>query len=192
MKRFALVLVFAAVLMPGRAEADGWVAPFFGVNFDGSTPADTKPKTYGISMGSMGGGIFGFETELSVSPDFFGESDDVLLGDNNVLTWMGNVLVGVPVGGQSGFGVRPFFTGGVGLIRRRVETAGELLEISSNDFAYNLGGGVMVFFGNRIGIRGDYRYYRNFSTSDLGLDFLGEEADEFSFSRLSGALIIRF
>ena len=192
MRRIAFAVVFAAVLMPGPAQADGWIAPFFGVNFEGSTPVDTKPKTYGIGIGSMGGGIFGFETELSVSPDFFGESDDVLLGDNNVLTWMGNVLIGVPVGGQSGFGVRPFFTGGVGLIRRRVETAGALLDVSSNDFGYNLGGGVMVFFSNRIGIRGDYRYYSNFSTSDFGLDFLGEEADEFSFSRVSGAFVIRF
>jgi opacity protein-like surface antigen len=131
-----------------------------------------------------------------VTPDFFGESDDVLLGDNNVLTWMGNVLIGVPVGGQSGFGLRPFATGGVGLIRRRVESTGDLLELSSNDFGYNVGAGLMIFFGDRFGIRGDYRYYRNFSTSDFDLDFLddllGEEAEEFSFSRFSGAFVIRF
>jgi opacity protein-like surface antigen len=177
-----------ALLCPAVASADGWISPFFGVNFGGQVPEDREPKTYGVGIGGMGGGIFGFETELSFSPDFFGESDDVVLGSNSVLTWMNNVLIGVPIGGQHGFGVRPFVAGGIGLIRRRAEFASDLIELSSNDFAWDFGGGVMVFFGNNFGIRGDYRYYRNFSEDDEDFD-VGEQ---FNFSRVSGAVVFRF
>lgn len=188
MKRTCSLLVLLVLTCPAVARADGWISPFFGVNFGGKVPEEREPKTYGVGIGGMGGGIFGFESEISFSPDFFGESDDVFLGSNNVLTWMNNVMIGVPIGGQHGFGVRPFVTGGIGLIRRRVEVASDLVELSSNDFAYDVGGGVMIFFGSHFGIRGDYRYYRNFGEDDEEFD----PGETFDFSRVSGAAVFRF
>ena len=192
--RWAWVWAWVAVLVlaPAPARADRWVTGFYGVAYNDLTPDDSKPTTYGFGFGSMGSGVFGFETELSFAPDFFGESEDRLVGDNSVFTWMNNVIVGVPVGGQGGFGVRPFLTGGIGLVRQRVESVGDLLEFSNNGFAYDFGAGVMVFFGKAFGIRADYRYYSNFEANDL-LDYLqGDDADAFSFTRVSGAVVLRF
>jgi len=196
MKRWRRARVWFGVavlaLLPATAQADGWLTAFYGVAYNDFTPEDSNPKTWGFGFGSMGRGIVGFETEISFSPDFFGESEDYLVGDNSVFTWMNNMIVGVPIGGQTGFGVRPFLTGGVGLVRQRVESVGDLLDFSNNGFAYDVGAGVMVFFGRNFGVRADYRYYSNFEANDL-LDFItGGEADAFEFTRLSGAVVLRF
>ena len=42
------------------------------------------------------------------------------LGDSNVTTFMANLILGVPVGGQTGGGVRPYVVGGVGLLRSNI------------------------------------------------------------------------
>jgi opacity protein-like surface antigen len=192
--RWARVGVCAAVLVlaPGRAQADGWLTAFYGVAYNDFTPEDSKPKSWGFGFGSMGRGVVGFETEVSFSPDFFGESEDFIVGDNSVFTWMNNMIIGVPIGGQSGFGVRPFLTGGVGLVRQRVESVGDLLDFSNNGFAYDFGAGVMVFFGKTFGVRADYRYYSNFETNDL-IDFITSgKADAFEFTRITGAVVFRF
>lgn len=187
-----LVCVAALALAPGQARADGWLTGFYGVTYNDLLPDDRKPKTWGVGFGSMGQGVIGFETELSFSPDFFGESEDRLVGDNSVFTWMNNMMIGVPIGGQGGFGVRPFLTGGIGLIRQRVESVGDLIDFSNNGFAYDFGAGVMVFFGKNFGVRADYRYYQNFEANDLLDVVFGDEADAFEFTRVSGAVVLRF
>jgi len=184
--------VAVLALAPGRAHADGWLTAFYGVAYNDLTRDDSKPKTFGFGFGSMGQGVIGFETELSFSPDFFAESEDRLVGDNSVFTWMNNMMIGVPIGGQGGFGVRPFLTGGIGLIRQRVESVGDLIDFSNNGFAYDIGAGVMVFFGKNFGVRGDYRYYQNFEANDLLDVVFGDEADAFEFTRISGAVVLRF
>ena len=82
---------------------------------------------YGASFGWMGHGAIGFEVDFGYSPNFFRISPDNgsfdLVGDSNVTTLMGNVLVGAPIGG-----VRPYASGGVGLIRSHVEDVGGFFE----------------------------------------------------------------
>jgi opacity protein-like surface antigen len=193
--RFLLLSCTCAALLlaPSAARADGFITPYVGTLFGGTLgdfDVEERPYTFGVSFGSMGGGIFGFEADLAFSPDFLGDSDSFLIGDTSVTTAMANVLIGAPMGGQSGAGVRPYAAAGVGAIRQQVEAFGDFLEFTSTDFGYNLGGGVMFFFGQRGGIRADFRYFRNFQKSDEGLFDL--EPGTFSFSRATVGAVLRF
>jgi opacity protein-like surface antigen len=150
----ALILGVLIWLVPNPAHADGLFTPWLGVNF-ANKPADGR-TSFGFTATGMGGGVIGGEFDFGYSPNFFG--DENVFGSNNVLTLVGNLIVGIPLGGSSGFGFRPYGTAGVGLIRSQTDVLD--LDISSNDFGVNAGGGVFVFFGDHVGMRGDLRYFR--------------------------------
>jgi hypothetical protein len=180
--RLTTVLILGALfwLPPASARADGLFTPWLGVNF-ANDPADGR-TSFGFSAAGMGGGVIGGEFDFGYSPSFFG--DENIFGSNNVLTVVGNLIVGIPLGGSSGFGFRPYGTAGVGLIRSQADPLE--LDISSNDFGINAGGGVFLFFGDHVGMRGDLRYFRaGFDELDL-LDF-----DHVDFWRASIGITFR-
>src|SRR5262245_6286025 len=119
--RFIPAALVAAAIMfaPAPARADGFFIPFFGVNFGGdsgkefSQAFDTKQFNWGASLGWMGGGVFGFEADFGVSPDFYGET---ATGGSSLYTATGNLILGMPLGGQKGFGVRPSGVIGAGML----------------------------------------------------------------------------
>jgi hypothetical protein len=144
----------------GTARADGLFIPFIGWNFGGDAgdefgdAIDSSRLSWGASLGWMGAGVIGVEGDFAYSPDFFGKTD---LGDSSVLTAFGNVLVGVPFGGQKGFGIRPYGLAGIGLVRAQ----GEAFDINGQDLdenkvGWNFGGGVMLFFGTHAGVRATF------------------------------------
>jgi opacity protein-like surface antigen len=179
----ALALV-ASAGTPAKASADWLFTPFVGATFSGSANIGgagedfgdefERKVNYGASLAWMGHGAIGFEADFGYSPNFFRISPDNgsfdLVGDSNVTTLMGNLVVGAPLGG-----VRPYASGGVGLIRSRVDDVGQFFgDLTSNDFGMNVGGGVMGFVSHNVGFRGDIRYFRSFEDSnpdgiDLGL-----------------------
>jgi len=183
----ALLALCGTALTPAPAAAQGFISPFFGFDFGGdsgcptASDCDDKNSNLGVSGGKLGA-LAGIEVELGYARNFFGELPGV---DNSVLTLMTNVIVGPKIGA-----IRPFVLGGVGLIKTHVEfDAGSLLD-SSNDFGWNIGGGVMLMFGDHIGVRGDLRRFKSFSE----FNFLGFGlADEkLSFNRATGGLVIGF
>ena len=183
MKRIAVMAALALALSPAAARADWLFTPNIGTGFGGST--DGQHLTYGASIGWMGAGVIGWEADLSYTPEFFeGDDDDldVFDGDSNITSLMGNILIGVPVGGQTGPGVRPYFAGGAGLLQSRVEDPDALFEIDNNDFGVNIGGGVMGFATDNVGFRGDIRYFRAFS-EDEGNDAVDFDFSDFDFWR---------
>src|SRR4029079_11572147 len=101
-----------------------------------------------------GAGIIGGELDFGWTPSFFGTKSD--FGNNSVIDLMGNVIIGVPIGGTHGAGVRPFVTGGVGLIRTQID-GGTLTNLnlnqgaSNNMLGWDVGAGVMGYFNDRIG-----------------------------------------
>jgi len=171
-----LALMLSAVA-PATASADWLFTPFIGMNFGGgATFSDEfgdfddefeKRVDFGATLAWMGAGVIGFELDFGYSPNFFEpatEGDaDFDFGDNNVTTLMGNLIIGIPIGGQTGGGIRPYVSGGVGLIRSSIDNVQDLFNIDSrNDWGFNAGGGVTGFFTDNIGIRGDVRYFRSF------------------------------
>lgn len=177
------------LLLPFEARADGWVSGYFGRAFGGSTGLELGQAlqnrdlwTYGFNAGGMGGGIFGAEFDFAYTPKFFGSQG--IVQKSGVMTIMGSFIAGIPVGGQWGAGIRPYALFGVGLLRRHIEFSGILDNITSNDFGYDAGGGIMGFFNRTLGLRGEYRYFRNFKSDDNG--------NTFNFSRASLGIVLRF
>ncbi len=79
----------------------------------------------------MGAGIFGFEVDFGYAPNFFESTEgdaDFDYGDSNVTTLMGNVILGIPIGGQTGLGIRPYVSGGVGLIKSSIDGADDFFD----------------------------------------------------------------
>ena len=185
----------AALSAPAVARADGYVSPWAAVQFGGRidtsalrADVDHSRASFGVTAGGMGGGIIGGEVDFGYSPRFFGTKND--FGDNTVIDLMGNIIVGIPIGGTTGGGVRPFVTGGVGLIRTQIDGGG-LFNVSStvsdNEFGFNFGGGVMGFFGQHFGLRGDVRYMRVFTGDPIN----GLDLGRLNFTRLSLGVVFR-
>jgi opacity protein-like surface antigen len=159
MKRLSGILLAASFIVmfgviPARAEVT--LTPFIGSLFKGDLP--NSKADYGASATFMGGGIFGAEILFNYAPRFVPSSPTSPAVAQAGL--MGNLVIGVPIGGDAGKSVKPYVTGGIGLFRATAKKTDFFDRVTSNDFAYNLGGGVMAFFNDHIGIRGDLRYVR--------------------------------
>lgn len=174
-KSLILASAAALVLAPMQARADGFVTPWVGSAF-GSNIKNGQ-TTVGVSAGGMGAGIIGGEADFGWSPSFFGTKSD--FGNNTVMNLMGNLIIGVPIGGQHGAGIRPYVVGGAGLIRSQID-GGTIARVSSsnNMFGWDAGGGVMGYFSDHVGLRGDVRYLRAISdltTNVSSIDFNGDK-----------------
>ena len=177
-KMFTAASVVTAALLcaPTSARADWLLTPFAGVTFGGA--AENEHLSYGGSIGYMGAGIIGFEVDFGYTPEFFAVDDDELdlVSDSNVTSLMANLLIGVPIGGDNA-SVRPYVSGGAGLLRTSVTDADDLFDVSHNDFGVNVAAGVMVFFNDRVGVRGDVRYFRSIvdpeEDNEFDIDFSG-------------------
>jgi hypothetical protein len=185
----------ALVFAPIQARADGFVSPWIGSAFgsgDGVTNGVSTSEiqngqtSFGVTAGRMGKGIIGGELDFGYSPSFFG--DKTLFGTNTVIDLMANLIIGVPVGGQHGAGIRPYVTGGIGLLRTQIDggTVGNV-QSSNNGMGWNAGGGVMGYFAQHIGMRGDLRYLRGFTDTELG--FVTPPGDNLSTTRFWRASI---
>jgi opacity protein-like surface antigen len=187
-KSLILFGAVTVVLAPMPARADGFVTPWIGSAFGSNI--QNGQTTFGVSAGGMGAGIVGGEADFGWSPSFFGTSSD--FGSNTVMDLMGNVILGVPVGGTHGAGIRPYVVGGVGLIRSQID-GGTIARVSSstNMFGWDAGAGVMGYFAQHVGLRGDVRYLR--ATSDLttNVSSIDLSGNRLHFWRASIGVVLR-
>jgi hypothetical protein len=196
MKTRILAAAFVLVaLTPAAARADGLIVPFYAVNFGGdsgqslSSGFDANRSAWGVSFGWMGGGIVGLEGDFGYTPDFYGKTD---AGGSSAYTFMGNLLLGVPFGGQQGFGIRPYGLIGAGIVKSDVDSFDDLIGLDDSDGVWDVGGGVMIFFASHVGFRGDVRYIRSFNVVDLlGLD-ADLDSSHLDYTRGSAGFIFRF
>ena len=185
--------VFTALLLWSTpARADWLFTPFIGGNIGGDTVQ--SQTNFGVSAAFMGAGAIGFEFDASWTPDFFDTGVDApfqLVTDSRVSTYMFNAIVGAPVGGQSGAGARPYGSVGVGWIQSKVESELGLVDIDSTEFGWNVGGGVMGFFNDNIGARGDVRYFKSMQ-NDLESVPATMDMGRFGFWRVTGGVVLRW
>ena len=119
-KGLIVATAIAVISAPAVARADGFVSPWVSANGgSGFNNFDNGRVGFGVNAGAMGKGIIGGEVDFGWSPSFFGTQND--FGNNSVMDLMGNVILGIPIGGQHGGGVRPFVSGGVGLLRTQID-----------------------------------------------------------------------
>jgi len=194
MRRYSLAALFAALfLFAGArpANAQGFISPFIGYNFGGDagcpeiTNCADKRTDYGVSVGALGS-LVGIEFELGYTPNFFGETSGQT---SNVLTFMGNFMLAPKIGP-----VQPYGLGGLGLIKTKVEGLGA--DNDQNQFGWDIGGGLMVFFGEHVGVRGDVRYFHSFQVLDFlnvaGLPPLGLGGQKLDYGRAAAAIVFKF
>ena len=207
LRKFAITSVLALMVFagaPAKASADWLFTPFFGINWGGTAEFTDfggdfedefeQKMNFGASLSWMGAGAFGFEVDFGYSPNFFQNTtgdDNFEFGDSNVTTLMANLKVGVPFGGQTGGGIRPYASGGLGLIKSRIDDPDDLFELNSTDWGFNVGGGVTGFFTDNFGLQGDVRYFRSLQDNEPDDEFdlaLGS----FNFWRGTVGLVFRF
>jgi opacity protein-like surface antigen len=199
MRMTRLISLVALVLFLGAstAQAQGHANVFVGSNFMGDAGRSLNEAlnngsrlTWGADVGGMTKGIFGAELDVAYSRKFFG--DDPRLGTNYVFTLMPSLIVGVPVGGERGPGIQPYGTVGFGLIRRDL-TVDRVEAFKDNNLGYSIGFGVNGYATTNVGIRADYRYFRNVTADEsnnlVGIDF---DRGTFSYSRASVGALFRF
>jgi opacity protein-like surface antigen len=203
-RKYLVCVAIAAVALvaaPRTASADWTLTPFVGWNFGSSADVTgsggpgfkdkfEKKIDYGASLTGMGAGALGFEVDFGYSPNFFETSTTgsgfQFTSKSNVTTLMGNLVVGAHSGG-----VRPYAVAGVGLLRTKVQDVGEVFDVNTkNDFGLDVGAGVMGFFSNNVGLRGDVRYFRGFRGTDDNAT--GLTVGDFKFWRGSLGLSLKF
>ena len=185
-KRLTALAVSLLLLGATPARADVLLTPFLGVTFGGETP--NEQVNFGVSLAFLGAGIFGFEIDAALTPNFFDSGDgSVELEDSNVSTFMGNLMLAVP----PPIPLRPYASGGVGIVRTRATSVGNVFDLDENSFGVNFGGGVIGQFSDRVGVRGDVRYFRSIQDSDGG-DDIDLDLGGFNFWRGSLGVTFRF
>lgn len=172
--------VLTLALLPATASAQNWLfTPFAGANFGGNASfADfddvddevERRLDFGATLGWLGNSNVGWEVDFGYSPNFFENTAgdaNFEFGDSNVTTLMANVLVG----GLGGTGVRPYASGGLGLIRSHITAGSFFDDVNTNAFGANFGGGVQGYFSSRVGLRGDIRYFRSLQDNEPDDEF---------------------
>lgn len=197
MKRLILSVATAAIcLTPSTASADWILTPFIGASFAAGTDVDDaefdtlidgSKMTYGGTFTYLGGGVLGFEVDFGYSPEFFeGDDDDLdFIDSSNYSSLMANVVLSAPAGA-----FRPYATAGVGLINTSIDDVDDIFELDRNALGFNAGGGIMAFFTDRVGMRGDVRYFRQMSEADD--DEIDFDLGAFRFWRGTVGLSFRF
>lgn len=169
-------------------SAQSFISPFIGYNFGGDSGCpeisncENKTRNLGIAFGSIGN-VVGAEAEFSFIDNFFGETPGT---SSHVVTFMGNVMLAPKFGV-----IQPYGVIGLGLIKSHAEiSATGLLESDNNHFGWDIGGGIIGYLGERVGLRGDIRYFHAFQDLEiLGLPLGDTKLD---FGRASVGVLFRF
>ena len=190
--RVIAVLAVSIFLSAPSANAQAYVTPSIGVVF--GNPSARGQADFGVDVGWLSRiEPLGFELDVMYAPSFFGTQGPY--GENSVTTYMANVVVAGGGGGRYGARrrttVRPYVSGGAGVVHEVVTTDVPANRISNNDLGLNLGVGVLAFTSRSVGVRADVRYFRDLIDSQSGnttnIDF-----GSFHFWRAGIGVILSF
>ena len=177
--KLRMMLFLTALGVAGPLQAQTYLTPNIGAAFGGDL--DDSRISYGGKLMFTGDSLIGFEVDFAYTPDFLGT---VAFGKSNATTLMGNLVL------ISGGRVRIYGSGGVGLLKTRVEDVDGFFEIDSNELGVNAGGG-FIFAPNRFGIQGDVRYFRNLTDPEPDDEF-DVDLGDLNYWRASAGIVIKF
>jgi len=179
--------VSLTMVLPGAAQAQGFISPSLGYNFGGdagcrsATDCRDKNWNWGGSMGALGS-VVGFEAELTYEGEFTGDRPN----RTSVTTLMGNFMLAPKISI-----VQPYGLVGIGAIRTGAEATPGTRE-SETQAGWTLGGGLLLFVHKHVGLKGDVRYYHSFEALDLlGID-LGRDNNKVDFGRAGFGVLFKF
>lgn len=171
--RCVLLTVPVVAWTAAPAPAQWVITPHLGLNVSGDV--ERRKGGPGGSVGYLGG-RFGFEFDFQRYQHFFKDSEVSPLDpaappnctpalaqarvpctdiDTDAMGFMGNVVVPVPMGARKW---RPYATAGLGVIRSWTNEEGR----RQNSLGFNGGGGLTYWPSERVGLRGDLRYFGAF------------------------------
>ena len=187
-RRLSSVGVFAALFIlffATNVRAQGYIAPLVGYDYGGDSTCPgfngcaDKKLNYGVALGKLGKSG-GFEQEFAYAQDFFSRAGGQNAG---VLTIMSNLMIAAKIGP-----VRPYLLGGVGLMKAHVDLGpSSFFSFTNNTFAWDMGAGVIVFFGRHLGIRGDVRHLYSLQEVD---NLNSSTTGKLDFGRASVGLVL--
>lgn len=173
-----ILLCSAALLAYARPASAEWqFAPFFGWEFGGHTSfsdpefaSDDMHRAFGVTIRRLGRGPIGFEGSALYVPGFFNDPKRVtdptrpetadVITSSHAFALMGNVVVTAPQRWNE-YGLRPYVSGGLGLLRAYASDEQGIVPLSQRLFAANVGGGAVGFITDRTGLRFDLRFFSN-------------------------------
>jgi opacity protein-like surface antigen len=191
MRRYALLASLALVTFAAPAAAQGFISGFLGQTFSKppleacsiSSGCEDGQRTYGFAVGGLGS-IFGAEFDLGYTKAFFGEAEEG--ASSGLTTMMGNLMIAPKISF-----VQPYVLGGIGVMRLHVDSlSSTFTEIDESKLAWDVGGGVIVFFGRHVGIRGDIRHIRGMQDVELLATTI--EGTSVRFNRAAASLVLKF
>jgi hypothetical protein len=163
-----------AALLPARAYAEWQFTPFLGFTFKGNTnlfdPAAAigeRHWNFGGTVRWVGGGILGVESiflyvpglfERDRSPVFEETPEVIGITGSRSVALMGNIVLTTPRSWNR-YGLRPFVSGGLGLLHAMHNDL--RLPMRESLRAFNAGGGAVGLLTDRVGVRFDLRYFSN-------------------------------
>jgi hypothetical protein len=173
--------VGVCLFAPAAPAAAEWhITPMVGLTFAGKTTLQDLEgatgnvhPTLAIAGTFLTSGIIGVEAFGSLTPGFFQSGDRGLLSHSRATALMGNVMITVPRKWAE-YSLRPFASGGAGLLRTSQQDTIGLLPVTSNVAGFNIGGGAIGYFSSRTGVRFDVRYYGNIHGVNQGAAALGD------------------
>jgi hypothetical protein len=187
-----IAVLFCFLAQPARA--DYIFTPMFGAAFGGRTAfldldggAESTHLIFGGSAGWLSSGILGIEGDFAYAPRFFEHDGQVVLA-SSLVTLTGNVIVAAPLR-VTGYSLRPYLIGGLGLIHSGITYQAPLDPIDDNSLGMNIGAGAIGLLSPRTGLRFELRHVRTFS-SDIN-EATGESGARLSFWRATFGVLIR-
>jgi len=182
------------VLLSSHVDAaEKQIKPFVALTFGGGTTILDLEDTSARSHAAIGVGgamlwdLFGFDVDLAHVPGVFQSENQTLVVASSVTTFTGSVVVTLPKR-MTEYALRPYFVGGGGLMRVRIDDVFEALPVRKTLPTINIGGGATGFLTNRWGVSWDVRYFRGSSRDTKGLS-IGSE--RLSFWRANMAVVLR-
>ena len=192
--RIAVLALILLLLRPAPASAEWQLRPFLGVTFGGSTTfvdleqaAGSPNLVIGVNSVLLGE-LIGIDADVGYAPGFFQSGDQHLVTGSSATTLTGNVVIALPRR-LTEFTLRPYFVGGAGLMRARIDDPLDVLGVSRTLPAIDLGGGVTGFLSERFGVSWDVRHFRSVGGKARDLS-IGRE--RLSFWRANMALVFRY
>ena len=169
------MLVFCGVLVlcsARAAQAEWHFTPMAGFTmfgntslFDAEDATNKRHFNLGGSVSLLGSGIFGAEVLTIWTPGFFQHGDVDLLDSSRTVSGMANVVLTTPRRWTE-YGLRPFVSGGFGLMHAQASSTEDVFPINVNTPGYNIGGGAVGFLSERTGLRFDIRYHSTLNRLD--------------------------
>lgn len=200
--RVLFLALLAASGSPTQLSAEDFASAIVGYDFNGHLYCRTiavsgqcsrhveradQNLDLAVSFGRLGN-LLGSEFEIA-----YASESETALGPfvgvvSSYLTVMGNAMLAPRLGP-----IRPYALVGAGLLRENLEFTGatNVPPIHRNHFGLDVGGGLIGFVSEHVGLRGDIRYFRLLGDV-FGEEFVDIQGAKTDFSRVSGGIIFKF